>query len=612
MRFLMDLRPSGVRQRLIAIAVATTIALGLAADSARAQNPPGSGPKITPSGQAPAPAGPGGPTAAQGKAAAPPPPSPAPSSAAAVKQPPPKQPPPKQPPPKQPAVKQPPPKQLAEKPKVYDELPVTDLSKDFARVRQVNDIIRSGNVPSGQQQAFEEFFKTYALARWANAEQSSDYRDLRKFRQELHRQLSNAARPGNGTTPAHQQLNALVLDFMSKLANNEDPATGDQKKFHPAVRYNAMLTIAELNQRESSVATDVPVALPAALPVLLQAVKDPNQHDAVRFAALLGIARHATLGIADPTPVIPVVRDLAKVKAEAGRSPEGHQWMRARAADALGAIRSVGQQNEVASVLAEMVADQGGHLLPRRHAAWALGLLNYPPNSGLDPSQLAAGLGQLAIDACEAELKHIEQEMKEEEQAKRRKTRPGGMPVYSGGYSGGGPGEVPQEFGPERDADEAAYRAAMESGGRSPRGARKQEEEEEEDDTLVNRRRLGDSLNTVVFGLTGMSWRNWTDWRRQNPDAALPGGVGSLATAPADQPFVKSIEQHLGSLLDLCAAKGKAEILGVPEDEVPVEMTQLSDKEVFKERLEELLAQLRKALTNVPAPVGPEKPVAGS
>lgn len=580
--------------RLVAPVFALIVALTLGCEPLLAQQPAGA----KPAAESPAPAGP---SAAAAKQPAPPTkPSP---DATAEKQPPAKSAPaasakaepaaaaktPAATPPKKQPPAEPTAEPEAELPQ-YDELPM-DEEQGKARL-QITKILRTGSIPPSTQQTFEDYYKTYALARWT----SSEFRNkLPECRRDLRRELLTAK------GAAHDQLVALAFEFLTDMAKNES--------FHPAPRCNAMLAIGELNAQEPPRAMELPVPLPAALPVMIEGLTDAKQIDAVRVAALLGLLRHATIGIADAqlrnTQVAPEMLRLAESKSESGRSVDGHAWVRARAIDVLAALRQVGQQNAVALALGSIVGQQGGHLLPRYSAARALGMLQYPQNHGMNPSQLAAGLGQLAVDACDAELAHIERETLEEEEKKKRKRMPGmsaygsgseSYPGYPGGYSGEeADAEMDTEY--DEEAYPGGYPGEMPYGSRSPYGARK--EEKREDPALNNRRRLMKYLNAVLFGLTGMDWENWKVAKRQAKETSPQiNGVGGLATAPPHQPFVAAVLEHVEQLLTFCTPKG--------DDE------EILDKEAFRAELEELLTQLRTALSSVPAVASAGQPATGS
>ena len=245
---------------------------------------------------------------------------------------------------------------------------------------------------AGDRKVFDDYYDKYALARWT----IDKPHELANFRKELSTDLKTAAvRDAN----VHRELGSKILAYMGKLV---------QGNFHPAVRVNAMLMIGELNATEDKKS---PAPLPAALTdSLLPAVSDARQLDAVKVAALIGIVRHAKLGIvaaADRDAVREKMRALAAAKTPPDSAADGRAWMRALAAETLGAIGQTGNAGDVVKALAVMVDDSGLSLATRCIAAEALSKLDYSDPRGLDASIVAGPLGHLAVDVCAAEAKEI-------------------------------------------------------------------------------------------------------------------------------------------------------------------------------------------------------------
>jgi len=221
---------------------------------------------------------------------------------------------------------------------------------------------------------------------------------------ELRRKLCNNLRTcGTGGRPSqvHEHLNAITLQYAKGMA------TGN---FHPATRVNAMLMIGQLNAKEAPSISVPPDPLPAALPVLVAAVADEKQIDAVKVAAMVGIFRHAELGaISSPsaqTAVLKAVVALLNAPRPAGRSAAGDAWMRRQAARILATLR-IGNSSAVVAALAKTVADKRLPLSTRCAAAEALGRLDYRGAGGVNFTPTAAALRQLTIEVCAAETEPI-------------------------------------------------------------------------------------------------------------------------------------------------------------------------------------------------------------
>jgi len=442
----------------------------------------------------------------------------------------------------------------------YEPLTYTDGLKN-ARTG-VYRWLRGGEIPADQRDTFERYFKEYEIGRWTQPDQLHELPARRN-------NLLNAVKSAK-ISAAHDELVTLLLDFLSTLA-------GEANR-HPAARYNAMLTIGELNQREAD-GRRAPQPLPEALSVLLGAFTDANQIDAVRVAALLGLYRHAAIGITDAqfrdTQLIPAMLDLVQAKTAPERAPEGHAWMRARAIDVLGALGQVGEQNAVPNALLAIVADRDNDLLVRCAAARALGGLEYPANHGLDAWKLSSELGQLASDACLAEFEQMEKEAEQEER-KQRRPRGGMMGMGYDMYSAGM--EEPETM-PGMEAD-------MYSGSGMPGAFGRPKEEEEEDKTLNNRRRLITSLNAAFVGLTGMKWSAWTVWVRRNNTDQPNEGVASLGAGSPQADLITGEEGLLKQFEGLFEACEPAE-----DDEDPL------DRESLRAKIDDALTPLTHALS---------------
>lgn len=267
----------------------------------------------------------------------------------------------------------------------YTEDPIDPNQR--TKLSNIGAILIAGAFDATQQNDFDTYYKTYALPRWTL---KSSLSNLNKYRQELINNLRQAR-----TGQVHDYLNNLVLDYMNKLVKSD--------KYHPAVRFNAMLMIGELN----SVDGNPPTPLESVLPILLAAVNDPNQIVPLKVAALTGINRHVTLGVKNPqsqNQILATMLKIAAVADTADGSDAGQVWMRKQAAEILGSLGSLGNNNQVVQVLLGIIGDAKASFLTRSKAAEALGKLKFAGAGGLNALDLAKPLCQLMCDACSAEL----------------------------------------------------------------------------------------------------------------------------------------------------------------------------------------------------------------
>lgn len=299
-------------------------------------------------------------------------------------------------------------------PSKYRELPVDEAQKK--NTAAVRSILGSGTASAEQQAQVDAYLTKYMFPRWTAAASFESVKETP--RREVATALANA-RAG----ALYEHVVTMILGFMSQTAADNT--------YHPAVRVNAMLMIGELTTAQRG-ASGPAGSLPAALPVLLTALNDPNQIDAVKVAALLGLGRHAGSPTLDAQirdrQLIPALLALVNAPVPQGRSPAGHAWMRMLAIDALGASGQAGANGAIATTLADVAGSKANPMMVRRAAARALGGLDYSGAASVSTLGLAYRLGTMLLEAFSEES-----------------TRPvqlsassGGSPAGAAGYPGMG------------------------------------------------------------------------------------------------------------------------------------------------------------------------------
>ena len=196
----------------------------------------------------------------------------------------------------------------------------------------------------------------------------------------------------------YRRLNELVLDVMGKMA---------QGNYSPAARFNAMLAIGELTEEPESHKLQ---PLPDALKVLVAAVKNNDLPDNVRVAAMIGVLRHAELGVNDEDrkPVGDLL--LAAVGGNVAlkdpqKDSQVRDWFVGLAVTGLGYLGTVGDNQAAFQAIVKTIADTDRSLCTRALAVEALGQIDYSEVSGIDAANTAAVVAQFAKDACNEELK---------------------------------------------------------------------------------------------------------------------------------------------------------------------------------------------------------------
>ncbi|MCB9941000.1 MAG: hypothetical protein H6823_22425 [Planctomycetaceae bacterium] len=321
--------------------------------------------------------------------------------------------------------------------------------------------VLAGRIPADDagKKILDEWYVSYFLPSFTLAENRGQLPELRQAL--VNKDLRSARQPA-----ALAHVRTQVLKYMTAFVQSPG-----NYRFHPAVRYNAMLVIGDLNRVEygaryaNNQKAMVPEPLPEALDILIAEYKSPTQIDAVRVAALVGLDRHAKLDLGRPPetrmpgPKKKVIVDemiaLLNSAPPANRSPEGHTWMQRRAIDILAELGMVGAYPEANTALEKIVADKDAPISLRCTASEALAQWA-PTNNKVDASAVSRNLGLIAVQACNDELDRIAALVKQEEDMKKlreliKKPNPaatgqfgpsGGEGMYGGGgegmYGGGG------------------------------------------------------------------------------------------------------------------------------------------------------------------------------
>jgi hypothetical protein len=139
---------------------------------------------------------------------------------------------------------------------------------------------------------------------------------------------------------------------------------------------------------------------------LLDAARDVNQASGVRVAAMTGVIRHIRGKLPNNStgPTSGAILSILREKQPIGdMSADGFAWLRRQATDAAGLMGDAGPGNAIAIELAAVAGDQQAPLSLRTAAAKAIGGIDLRDAGGLDGAKLTAILGDLAVDALEAE-----------------------------------------------------------------------------------------------------------------------------------------------------------------------------------------------------------------
>ena len=266
----------------------------------------------------------------------------------------------------------------------------------------VNESLAAGKtsaISSGNQEQIRTFLKDYYLARWTVYDNA---RLLHNFRKEL---TTDAASLSGGSKTA------FINESIAQLA-----ALAEDSTIAPAVRFNAVLAIGSFNESDQEGA-EVPFA-PAALKLVELCDAGKKMPDYIVLGALIGLERHAELGIKDEAALKKVV-DLFLSTLEIsfdrkyGFSQEVVSAMQQKAAAGLAAMKSpagVGSGTLVLDTFRRLIEDPKTDTFLQDIAAQGIGTMNYEGLADYDFSALAALLPPLLLNLTEQEIEFIETE----------------------------------------------------------------------------------------------------------------------------------------------------------------------------------------------------------
>jgi hypothetical protein len=193
------------------------------------------------------------------------------------------------------------------------------------------------------------------------------------------------------------------------------------KPYHPAIRYNAVLIIGQLDKEVSKSGSADPVPYADATKTLVVLLEEDKilgvpVTSPVKLAALIGLDRHTRLG-ADPTLAERINAAALAVatnsEAPADASPAAHDWMRRLAVRVLANQQAKGLTTPVYEAMAKLVGSKQMNLDDRCSIAEMLRAPMIQGAQGLNPETMTLALGKLARDVTAFEAKEAKKYQKE-------------------------------------------------------------------------------------------------------------------------------------------------------------------------------------------------------
>ena len=259
-------------------------------------------------------------------------------------------------------------------------------------------------IGSGDSAQIKDFLRKYYLARWtvrANA------RDLVKYRQELEQDVLSLS------GDAQKTFIAETLSALNSYASSD--------ACYPACRFNVALAMGTIDEAASAdrngAATPCADAI-APLATLVNSDKKPYP-DYVRLAGLIGLVRHAELGIKDDKMRGNVKSLFVKIldpqfAAQKGLRDDVYEWFQEKAVQGLAAFKTPDGANGGTGTLdlfKQLINDDKQKFEVRCLAARAIGEMDLTAASGYDFLDLSKSLILLARGFCTENMSYIDTEI---------------------------------------------------------------------------------------------------------------------------------------------------------------------------------------------------------
>lgn len=202
----------------------------------------------------------------------------------------------------------------------------------------------------------------------------------------------------------HDFFNATILRVVPKLI--------DDDRYDPAVRYNYMLLLGQIDKLEFILGVRaIPEPVPECTTILLDKLHKENLPEALRVAAWIGLARQSEMSLSPQSRQAIVAEALKLLAAEqplAGFSQNGHHWTRKLALQSITALalsgREVSERPETVKLLYDVIINDAEPLFLRREAVLALGSLDPAMFTGgpVKPAELVKALGNFTLQLTES------------------------------------------------------------------------------------------------------------------------------------------------------------------------------------------------------------------
>ncbi len=281
---------------------------------------------------------------------------------------------------------------------------------------------------SGDAGQVKDFLRKYYLARWTVRANS---KDLHKFRQELETDATSVSGAPQATFLKE------VVDCLNSYAASDS--------CYPACRFNAALAMGTLNEAAGDRTNGGTPYAGAITPLATLVNSDKKPYpDYVRLAALIGLERHAELGIKDDKTRANVASLFVKIldpsyAEKKNLRADVYEWFQEYAVKGLAAFKSPeGNKGGTGTLdlFKQLIDDSSQNYEVRCLAARAIGDMNLDSAKNYNYLELSKSLITLARDFCVENMGYIDDEIVRDSV----KSASGGMGGMTGGMGGMGGG----------------------------------------------------------------------------------------------------------------------------------------------------------------------------
>jgi hypothetical protein len=286
---------------------------------------------------------------------------------------------------------------------------IVDARKAAQLKRDVAAIVR-GPAPltASDRTTLSDYYVLHIVAGMTRPEALGDPQRIPGWRRTVLSDLNSSS----VSREKHDAIRDLVFRAAEQLVQD--------RGYSPYCRYNALLMIGELNEREmqGSGRTVTPAVPYAPARETLLKVVDSDDAQEMKIGALVGLARHARLAAAaggnpDNKLLKPFVDVLKRKEPVAGESADGLLWARRVAIDALGDVGHPGAVQWIEPILSDVNAP----MFLRCTAADALGRLDFGQPGGnaanVDYAALLKALRQFAVAALNEQIQILHRHLQE-------------------------------------------------------------------------------------------------------------------------------------------------------------------------------------------------------